>query len=476
MGTEFLRLRRKNALWRILRALLTGIAVALLVSGGLMAMFKLTTTDGRMTMCMAIGGGAGLVVAIVRWLLLHRSDLRAAEQMDEQHKLRERAQTMIAFREDEGVMAQLQREDTEATLKAVRSYGVKTSGVLAHILAVVLAAGVLAGSFVLPARAEEVPAPYVEPEFNASAWQLSALEALIVHVQESNMSEPAKAATIEELQDLRDTLNASITLSAFKAQVITVITKVYTYTDRVNSNDDIHDVLLMVDHDISESLCYTMGSLGNAQFATDVEEIGYQLSQSYVLATLGHLADELDQQLALIPATYVVANDYDETDRLYCAMLTFAQNIREVAGMVEDGVDNETIVGRMGEVTHELKGEANLALDTQTVTKEECIYVVETLCSIFGLSPSECPADPDPSYSKKAEDEDYTPSGGAPGSGDMQFAGDEQIFDYKKNEHVSYTTVIAEYYAAMLQAELEGTLSPEMKEYILKYFSQLYTG
>ena len=58
----------------------------------------------------------------------------------------------------------------------------------------------------------------------------------------------------------------------------------------------------------------------------------------------------------------------------------------------------------------------------------------------------------------------------------MQFAGDEQVLDYKKNELVSYTTLISEYYAAMLQAELEGTLSPEMKEYILKYFSQLYTG
>ena len=476
MGTEFLRLRRKNALWRILRALLTGIAVALLLAGGLMAMFKLTTTDGRMQLCLAIGGGAGLFVAVVRWLLLHRSDLRAAEQMDEQHKLRERAQTMIAFREDNGVMAQLQREDTEATLKKVRSYGVKTSGVLAHVLAVVLAAGVLAGSFVLPARAEEVPPVYVEPEFNASAWQLSALEALIAHVRESNMSEPAKTSTVEELEGLRDTLDASITLSAFKAQVITVITNVYTYTDRVNSNDDIHDVLLVVDHDISEALCYTMGSLGNAQFATDVEDIGYQLSQEFVLPTLGRLADELDKQLALIPASYIPANDYDETDRLYTAMVNFAANIREASEMVAAGEANEVVVGRMGEITHELKSDANLALETQGVTKEECIYVVETLCAIFGLSPSECPPDPDPTYSKKTDEEDYVEGGGAPGSGEMQFAGDEQVFDYKKNEHVSYHDVISEYYAAMLQAELEGTLSPEMKEFILKYFSQLYTG
>ena len=46
MGTEFLRLRRKNALWRILRALLTGIAAGLLLAGGLMAMFIFILING----------------------------------------------------------------------------------------------------------------------------------------------------------------------------------------------------------------------------------------------------------------------------------------------------------------------------------------------------------------------------------------------------------------------------------------------
>ena len=476
MGTEFLRLRRKNALWRILRALLTGIAAGLLLAGGLMAMFKLTTTDGRMNLCLAIGGGAGLFVAIVRWLMLHRSDLRAAEMMDAQHGLRERAQTMIAFREEEGAMAQLQREDAEEKLRAVRSYDIRFSGVAAHVLAVLVAVGVLAGSVILPARAEVEPPVYVEPDFNASAWQKASLEALIQHVKDSNMAEPAKGSTIEELEGLLDTLDTSITVSAFKAQVISVITNVYIYTDRVNSNDDMHDVTMMIDHDIAELLCFVVGSLRNVQFDKDVQDIGYELGKDYNLPTLAKLADDMDAQLARIPANYLSENDYDETDKLYCALLALAAGVREVSEMVAAGETAEAISGRLGEITHDFQGDANMGLELQAVTKEECVYVVETLCSIFSLSRSDCPADPDPTYSRKTEEEDYEGSSGGLGTGDMQYAGNEIIFDYTNNQHVPYTEVINEYYQSMLQAYTEGTLPAEMVDYILKYFNNLYTG
>lgn len=478
MGTEFLRLRRKNAVWRVIRALLTGIIVALLLSGGLMAMFKLTSTDGRMMLCVTVGAVAGVLAMVIRWLMLHRSDLRAAEQMDAEHHLKERVQTMIAFREDNSAMLTLQREDTEEKLKSVKSYGVRKIGVFAHVGLVVLAAAVLVGGVMLPARAEEEPPVYVEPEYNATAWQLASLDELIIHVQESNMAQPAKDQTVADLQDLREVLGGSITVSALKERVIKVISNTYTYTDMVNSNDDMHDVIAAIEHDISDELSYVVGSLGNVDFNGEMDDIGFQLGRDRdVLLTLGALADEMDSQLALIPSDYVPENNYDETDVLYCALLDFAAGLHDVAALVEAGETSEVIANRLGEVTHGLKSQANLALTQQHATKQECVYVVQELCDIFGISRSECPPDPDPIYTKKSEtDDDYIEGGGGAGSGDMQFAGDEQIYDYKQNEHVSYTEVVADYYASMLQAQKEGKLSEDVAEFILKYFSQLYTG
>lgn len=476
MSTEFLRLRRKHAVWNFGRSLLTGMAAALLVAGGLMMFFKLTSTNGRMVLSAAVGLGVGIVAMVIRLLALRRSDLRAAEQIDSEHNLRERVQTMIEFRDQDSAMLQMQRQDTEQKLQAVRKYGVTIWSQVGHFAMVLLATAVLFCGLVMPARAEVEPPVYVEPDYDATAWQIASLEDLILHVQQSNMAQPAKDQTIQDLQTLRETLNGKVTVSAFKAQVIQVISNTYTYTDRTNSNDDIHDVIKPIEHELSNLIAYVAGSLGNVEFNADVEDIGYQLGKEWNLPTVGQLAQDLQENLTKIPSVYVPENDYDETDKLYLAAVHFADGLQGLADLIAAEATPEEISGRLGEVIHTFKSEANLALEQQTVTKEECVYVVETLCSIFSISASECPPDPDPVYTKDGKEEDVGDTGGGAGPGEMQYAGDEQVYDYKQNEHVSYTEVVADYYKAMIQASLEGELSEEMVEFILKYFSQLYTG
>lgn len=476
MGTEFLRLRRKNAVWRLLRSLMLGLSVGFLLAGVMMAIFKLTSTDGRELLCIGVGVAAALAIAVLRWLMLRRNDLRSAEQIDSEHNLKERVQTMIAFRGEDSAMLTLQRMDTEEKLKAVKSYGVKTGAVVACVGVLLLAAAVLVTGLMLPARAVVEEPPVTEPEYDASAWQIASLEELIVHVQESYMAEPAKGETVAHLQELRKALDGNITVSAFKAKVIEVIGNVYASTDSTNSNDDIHDVIFAIDHDIASDIAYVSGCLDNLEFGADVEDVGYQLGLDENRPTIGELSHQMVAQLDKIPTDYVPNNSYTEEDPLYLAVVRFAQGLQDVAALIQSNAEADAISGRLGEVVHGFKSEANLALEQQTVTKKECVYVVETLCDIFAISPSECPPDPDPTYSKKVDDDNVGDVGGGAGSGDMQYAGDEQVYDYKQDQHVSYTEVVAEYYAAMIQASLEGELSEDMLEFILKYFSQLYTG
>lgn len=475
MGTEFLRLKRKHTAWRLLRALMAGLSSLLLVTGALLVCFKLTGTDPRAAIAIGAGALAGILVAVIRWLAMRRSDMRSAEQIDSEHHLRERVQTMIAFRNEDSAMLQMQREDTENKLKAVKSFGVKAGSVAVHILALVLSAVIFVTGAVLPARAETIEPEVTEPNYDATAWQIASLEELIRHVEESNMAAIAKEATVAELRSLLETLQGDITVSAFKEKVVTVIANTYSHTDRVNSNDDLHDVIFSIDHPQAENLAYVAGTLDNLEFSADVEDIGYQLGLETNLPETAALAEGLDAQLARVVSDYMTENDYDETDRLYQAMLALAAGLHEVAEQIDAGAEAEQISNRLGEVIHSMKSAASIALEQQTVTKQECVHVVETLCSVFGISASECPRDPDPTYSKKADD-DYTENSGGAGTGDMQYAGDEQVYDYKQDQYVSYTELIGEYYAAMLQASLEGRLSEEMVEYILKYFSQLYTG
>lgn len=476
MGKEFIRLRRKHALWCFGRAFLTGMALDLLVTGGLMIFFKLTSTNGRMAMCAGIGLGVGILAAVIRGLMLRRSDLRAAEQIDSEHGLRERVQTMIAFKDEDSVMLQLQRQDTEEKLQSVSKYGVRVLSMVGHYLMVVLATAVLFCGLVMPARAEVEPPVYVEPEFDATAWQIASLEELIVHVQESNMAEPAKGNAVQQLQQLRAALDGNVTVSVFKAQIIQVISDTYTFTDRVNSNDDMHDVVFPIENEVTSLLAYVVGSLDNVELGSDVEDFGYQLAREWNLPNIGQFAGDLQTQLEQIPAVYVPANDYGADDRLYLATVELAAGLQEVAALLEAEESEETVNNRLGEVIHTFKTETNLALEQQTVTKKECVYVVESLCSIFGITASECPKDPDPTYTKEEEEDDNKNNSGGAGDGEMQYAGDEQVYDYKQNQFVSYTEVVGDYYQTMIQAYLDGELSEEMKDFILKYFSQLYTG
>ena len=143
MGTEFLRLKRKHTVWRVLRMVMTALAAGMLVAGAMLVFFKLTSTNGQLLLCLGAGGAAVVVTAVLVWLAMRRSDLRSAEQIDREHQLKERVQTMIAFRNEESAMLQMQREDTESKLKEVKSYGVHAGGVVAHIGALVLAVAVL---------------------------------------------------------------------------------------------------------------------------------------------------------------------------------------------------------------------------------------------------------------------------------------------------------------------------------------------
>lgn len=476
MGTEFLRLKRKHTTWRLLRSLMLGLSAGLLLTGGLMMLFKLTSTDARVLLCIGVGVAAAVLAAAAQWLIMRRTDLLAAEQIDSEHKMRERVQTMIAYKNDDSAMLQMQRQDTEEKLKSVKSYGIRGGTVAMHIGVLVVAVAIFITGAVLPARAEVIIPPPTEPDYDATAWQIASLEALIEHVEQSNMAQIAKDATLADLRQLREILDTSITVSAFKGEVIDVIRNTYTHTDRVNSNDDMHDAVHTINHELAGNLSYVVGTLDNVTFNADVEDIGYKLGLDYNLPDTGVLAQGLQDQMGMVVTEYMPDNDYDETDRLYQALVHFAAGLQELAELIATDASSDEISGKLGEVVHTMKTEASVALEQQTETKKECVYVVESLCSIFSISASECPKDPDPSYAKDGKEDDEQGQGAGFGTGDMQYAGDDQVYDYKNNQYVPYTELLDEYNTAMLQAYLEGRLSSEMVDFILKYFSQLYTG
>ena len=122
-----------------------------------------------------------------------------------------------------------------------------------------------------------------------------------------------------------------------------------------------------------------------------------------------------------------------------------------------------------------LKISANAAMEQQDLTKEECLYVVDTLCSIFGITGADRPDDPDEEMFLNSDNQEYTPDDGGYGTGDLLVAGDDQIYDYRAHKYTAYAELLKNYYYNDALQKMDN-MSEEIRQIVEKYFNELWTG
>ena len=466
MGKEFKRLKRYYAGWTLFRSLAVSLSLVLLSAGGVLLASKLHLFEATMihyALCAAVGAGVG----VLYWLLQSKSDQRLAETIDAEHQLHERVQTMVEYKDGDTAMLQVQREDAEQHLKSVRAFGQKKLTLAAHFVLVLVAFAVFAAGVIMPVQAIVEPPVPTEPPYEVTEWQKSAVAELIKHVQKSDMAQVVKDPTVEQLQELMAALDTKMTVSVLRGRVITVMENVYANTDAVNSNDDIYDNIHQhLSHSQAGMLAYALGALKNADRDSQIETIRAALEKEEGLATAAALADGLDKALA--------NSAFDKDDPLYAAVATLSAKMRQVSISVGQA-DLLTARNTLGAAFGELKVSVNAALEQQELTKEECVYVVDTLCTIFGIAGTERPMDPDGEMYLQREDDDYVPGQGGYGTGDLQVAGDDEIYDYREHKFTAYGQLLSEYYYKQALQEMEN-MSEEVRQIVEKYFNELYTG
>lgn len=468
MGTQFKRLKQYNATWTVVRALAFGVSAFLLLSGVFLLLDKLRLLQlGAISF--VIGAAGGIAVGIAMLLILRKTDLRLAEKIDREQKLRERVQTMVAYQEDDGAVVQLQRQDTEERLKQVRTVGMRAQNVAVYAAVFVVAFAVFMVSLILPARAVAgptmPPTQPTEPLYEATPWQKAALEELIEHVQDSAMVDAVKTPVVEELTQLRQLLDTPVRVSVVRANVIEAMSNAYKITDENNSHDDMHQVLSLMSHKIRAYLCYCLGNLALDDYdeKMDMAQALLQADMVSGTATFSGIGAEVLAALKMF--------EFREEDALYLAVQTFG-NEMVAAGAAQDQNNVVDAKRLMGEAIYNLRSNASTALNQQWLNKEEALYVVKTLGEIFGISPNEMPRDPDREYPLDTSETPPESSGGG-GDGKMEYPSDDKVYDYKNNQHVPYFEILQEYYDAMANDAMDGKFDPELEDFIRKYFGNL---
>ncbi len=466
MSMEFARLRRYNAARVVFRAVALGLATCLLPVGILLMLQKWNTLPVQ-AWYYAVAVGAGLAVGGLTFLLLRRKDLRLAEQLDREFGLKERVQTMVAFRNEDSAMLRIQREDTENRLHQITAFGAKKATMAMHAAALALGVVVFAVGLILPAKAVVAPTQ-TRPPYVVTNWQEDAMRELIAYTEKSGMSDSAKEKVVAQLDKLLKELLDGVAVEDMKPTVLGAVNQIYTVNDEANSFDSISEAVELLRDERKTIVQEIFGDVNNnnsAKLQADTEKLRAELAKEERLESLNGFGSDLGSILEGI-------GSFNEEDALYAAAVKLAKDMQQIGADYKETLDVGTAQDRLGVACNELCNAAGPALAQQKTNRQVTEHVVRELANIFDISEAELPQDPEEAAPEQNQETEPNPGGIGPG--EMQYAGEDAVYDYKNNVNVKYGEVISEYYAAAYEKLTSGKVDEDVKKFIQDYFGILH--
>ncbi len=498
MSEKFKQLKNRICRIRRFKSLSAGVGIGLGVCGGLrlLSAYEIFPLDNWIPILVGILCGAA--VWLLFFLLLRASDMRLAKRLDDQFSLDERLQTMLEYREGEGAMLELQREDANRALDAISPRHIKYTHAWLYLLTLAIGTAALTLSLVLGAPEAAPPTPKPDEPYSVEELQLAALEELITSVKASEMASPYRENVVAALEALLEEIPNASTVEQKDALVADAIDAIYLETDRSSAAVELMDALWRNEDAavkaLAQHLNYYAWRAGGEW--DKFEETRQKLLSSLLhqdhgendMADAAMLADIKDRYVLIVTdITTAMAGVGLPTDAPLFLQLTRLASAREnnsdgtrlwgLATMASD-------LASYADVERELEGTLSLlspeifrALElhaTNTATGEGAMT---KLADLFGV--------PLPQFKRpnlysaggsSGGDSMGDGSGGSIGGGDVVYGSNDVVFDPVTGQYVEYGKIIAEYNRLMLGKLQDGKLSEEDKLAIQKYFDILYGG
>ncbi len=476
MGKGFLKFWRRMLLASIWRSVLPGVSLALAVFAVLLLLYKRMILPIAPLPATGIALGAGFVLGGVLFLSLFPYKKRLARKLDKELALREGVQTMLAYRNRQDGMMQLQREQTDQRLRQTPAKKLKIKHVWTCLVCFVLAIGMAVTAFAIPAKLPEPPPAPIDPPFELGEWETIALQNLIQEVRESTMSEPAKEQTVASLEGLLEALRTTKTQSRMKTLVIDTVVRVRSVVDSAVTLRSFSPIMS------ASGSAYTR-ALDKA--LAQEEQAAFKQALDGIVESIG----EIDDKNAMIEAVHVFSEELrmvlrnagaDQQDALSLEIERLANTLANVAIDLEKytlGWGRDNVKNAFGVVYTEM----GKALTQQRYDADMGVYVEARLLEIFGLSASDLPVGqgseqgPQTPGDYEDDDDEQNVTDGGLGSGELIVGSQDIIYDPTKDDYVKYSEVIDIYNAIFLESKIDGLLSEEVAELIEAYFTALFS-
>ena len=494
MSDNFSSLKRSLLVQIIVKALLLGIACGMLVCSSIALAQRLITENINLKLCILIGLAVFALVVGICMLINRPSEKKIARELDERLALKEKVQTMLAYKKKEGAIYDLQRGDTDKSLTGAKI------NIFSYTIVAIIAYFILAGVGMMIAALsipEETEPPYVKPivPFEITEIQIEAVEELIAYVEGSEMDEPYRKNTADALKSLLEELKLVTNVEERDASIEKAINAIYAETDNSSSAIEIINELWKTNTEATKKLAKAL----NYYDWPKIEQWD-KFADKITDAREALISNEKDEQKKLDKAKDLFADTaqkitasltsskIDKEDEFYKVLLNLAtaNEVNEEFGTRVYGLQAlSTLIDTVGysDAQRELdntftvfNNEVYRVLSQHLINTSTGEYAITRICVLFSYP---LPTFERPQLIESSTEDDGSGEGsgssGAIGEG-TEYGSDDLVYDPLTGEYVEYGVILDRYYALMF-GKLEGAdYTEEEKKAIEKYFDILYGG
>ena len=501
MNDNFKKIKRRALIVRLLKSLLAGVAVALPIVGVLLLLERFEQLALGTSKAIVIGGLAGLLVAAVVFLLLHLGDKRIAIALDRKYGLKEKVQTMLAFKEvQDDPMIDLQRRDANQALESAARSVPGIGKLWIYVLCLLVGAAV----FVLSLFFNPVPPPEPEPEpevpYAVEEIDLAALQQLIDSVAASEMESPYRENVVEALETLYEEIQTVTTVKAKDELVAEVMDEILQHTDDSSvgveiitslgqtggktlsllakalnyyewPSDDPWSTFVEKIADFREGLNHADARDEHPDYdlmAEETKTLYLALKQNIALALQISEAPEDDELAVALDRLANLKLENEDGTRIY-GFAVLAEYIQENGYTAAQRELDSTMTALNGEVFRALS-QSNVNTDTG----ENAVTVLSNLFDVKAPSFERPVISEYSSGNSGGESGEGGVSGGI--SGGPTYGSDDKVYDPFTNRYVEYGTILDKYYAIMFGNITDGNYTEQEKKALEEYFKILYGG
>ncbi len=482
MSEGFNSLKKKFKINAILSTILSGLGAGVLITSLLLLIFKLSALDFN-PLFILVGVATSLITASIMFVCLYPFDLRLAKYIDKRLGGKEEAQTMLACKDKNGDMVELQRDSTNSRILAIPKKETRVLSMWISAGVMALAIVMLIISLVVPKAAVPEPPKEPEKEFEFTDEKLTALQNLIDSVKESKLQDDVKNNVVLELEGLLDKLyieegEKPVTEKEMKALVVNTILSCRALIDKVDYCDELGVLLAKSNHNFLTELGTALIDYDSALLRDAIENAKKNTNTSNVDDTL----DKIYTELSLVLKEANIPNDY----KVYIAFNTFLNEVNKIIEGRKNGYSLGAALKFFNEALPPLFDSLAGRLPFEKSNEEQKEYITTRLMEIFGITKKDVFGDDEGQVTNPeipAPDNDDKQNEGGMGSGNTIFGSNELVYYPKLDIITEYgtaidesTTVIGEYYARVIEAIMNGNYSQEVAEYLRDYFNHLYNA